>query len=129
MDRLSLLDAQFVEAEDADPRISMAIASIAGSKARLLHTRSWWPRSSGTCRWCPATARSCGPSRCALDHRYGWTTRSSMSAVTSAESRSKAGGDAELGELMAWVMAERRTVTTRRGSTGSCTGRRAVTGP
>ena len=42
MDRLSPLDALFVEAEDQDPHTSMAIASIAVFEVPLLPMRSSW---------------------------------------------------------------------------------------
>jgi hypothetical protein len=42
MDRLSPLDALFVDAEDQDPHTSMAIASIAVFEGPLLPMRSSW---------------------------------------------------------------------------------------
>jgi diacylglycerol O-acyltransferase / wax synthase len=42
MDRLSPLDALFVDAEDQDPHTSMAIASIAAFEGPLLPMRSSW---------------------------------------------------------------------------------------
>ena len=71
MDRLNPLDAVFVDAEDADPHVSMAIASIAVFEGPAPPTRSSWPTWPGGCRSCPATGTSSAPFRCASAGRSG----------------------------------------------------------
>ena len=108
MDRLSLLDAQFVEAEDADPRISMAIASIAVFEgpapayeelvAEIERHLPLVPRYRQKLRTVPLRI---GPPVWVDDPKFDVRRHIRRIALP------KPGGDAELGELMAWVMAER----------------------
>ena len=83
MDRLSPLDALFVDAEDEDPRTSMAIGSIAVFEGPLPPMRSFWLSCPGGCRWCRATGRNCARCRSGLDGRSGSTTRISILVTTS----------------------------------------------
>ena len=108
MDRLSPLDAQFVEAEDEDPRISMAIASIAVFEgpaptytdfaAEIERRLPMVPRYRQKLRTVPLRI---GPPVWVDDPKFDVRRHLRHIALP------KPGGDAELAQLMGWVMAQR----------------------
>ncbi len=108
MDPLKPLDAQFVEAEDEDPRISMAIGSIAVFEgpapafeefvAEIERHLPLVPRYRQKLRTVPLRI---GPPVWVDDPQFDVRRHIRQVALP------KPGGDAELAQMMAWVMAER----------------------
>ena len=86
-------------------------------------TTSSSTRSSRACTWCPATvsgSRSCRSTRAG---RYGWTTRTSTSAFTSATPPCRS--PAAISSSSGWPGACSRRRSTAAGRCGSCGSSRA----
>jgi WS/DGAT/MGAT family acyltransferase len=108
MDRLSPLDAEFVEAENEDPRVSMAIGSIAvfGGRAprfdeflsAIEQRLPLVPRYRQKLRTIPFRI---GPPVWVDDPHFDIRYHVRRTALP------KPGGDAELAQLMGWVMSQR----------------------
>ena len=87
MDRLNPLDAVLVDAEDANPHTSMAIASIAIFEGPAPSHEEFLAHLAGRLARVPATGRSSARCPSAWGGRSGWTTRTSISATTCAAPR------------------------------------------
>ena len=108
MDRLSPLDAQFVEAEDEDPRVSMAIASIAvfqgpapSHQDFLAHIERRLPLVPRYRQKLRAIPLRIGRPVWVDDPKFDIRRHIHRIALP------KPGGDTELADLMAWVMGQR----------------------
>ena len=82
MDRLSPLDALFVDAEDQDPRTSMAIASIAVFEGPPPTHEGFLAFLAGRLPLVPRYRQKLRAVPFRLGGRSGWTTRTSILVTT-----------------------------------------------
>jgi len=87
MDRMTPLDAAFVQAEDEQPGVSFAICSVAVFEGPAPSTVEFAELLQGRLPLIPRYRQKSGRSRSTSGLRYGWTMSTSTSATTCAGPR------------------------------------------
>ena len=87
MDRMTPLDAAFLQAEDEEPGVSLAICSVAVFEGPPPSTEEFAELLRGRLPLIPRYRQKARQVPFDLSHRYGWTTSISTSDTTCAAPR------------------------------------------
>ena len=82
MEQLTALDAAFLEVEDSDPHVSLAVGGVSIMEGPAPSYDEFVSTSPNGCRQFRAAGRSCGLIRSISAHPNGWMTRTSTSRGT-----------------------------------------------